>query len=161
LNFCVIFFSSLNFWTFFFPHFDVDLFLSFLRYDQIDKGIQNHIMQHIILISWMEITLCLLKKFLFKNMKLMFMFLNFLLYFSIVVFYFIFWFHFFITSLWGPSFLLLTNFVEESTFLKHVMSRYDRGTSIDTFVGDHQFLNLTNCNITLTISNNFWFDSCC
>jgi hypothetical protein len=28
---------------------------------------------------------------------------------------------------------------------------YDRGTSIDTFVGDHQFLNLTNCNIILTI----------
>jgi hypothetical protein len=37
--------------------------------------------------------------------------------------------------------------------LKHVMPMYERQPSILTNVGGHQFHNLTNCSITLSISN--------
>jgi hypothetical protein len=44
------------------------------------------------------------------------------------------------------------NSFEGSSTLKNMMSKYEKGLSVVTQIGGHEFSNLINCNITLSIS---------
>ncbi|CAM6019588.1 unnamed protein product [Sphagnum balticum] len=81
-----------------FRHFDLK---SYAKYDQTDQGIQSHIMQHIISSELnghhtLFIEEVFVQEHEARNKLHVF---QFFLYFSTVVFYLIFWFHFFVTSL--------------------------------------------------------------